>query len=852
LPAHGQQQPEPAEREHTVGTPAHALYGLTRGDGQTRFSPLRLPVAAASAASSFGASLHGGTHFPEAARSKKANDQRLTFKHELHAAGYKDLVAFLKHARAYKDQHFMNPPDLAANVTATARAALVAHGAIDVSVAADRSATASYADYLAASDSGDGPTSAAVMEWLSFCLRVHFGNAATFVRALSEVPRYAPPAWSDDEPEDNTRTARTALTAWERDFNSVYEVAPPRTRHATRLRAFDILVCSLPDTVQAYVRRLTGITPDGAAPPFFAGAFAPIAFAAECPAVQPFAFLPAFDFVRAIAGFLLALAALDEASTPTRDVGGDAARYPLFFDAERHSAPRFFSSEGFAAHVALFTHSASAPTGLVAPSPARPAGDSRPSGAPARGADGRFTSAQRDGSSRRDAPSQQHPPSSSQRPGGVATASAPAEARPRSAPDAAGGSRAAPAPRDASASSAAHGSRPPGHGASHAPPASPGPQHRGTHAHAAPLTPEQREFARAQPEHRQRFFLAALHRGMCAGGCPAYFLRGTCEAASRDCKLDHTAKLPAEAIAAAQATRSGTGGSLRAIGGSHPPAPQPDMFQGLSTDDPVGRVSADGKVEIVVHSTIAGFPHEVLLDSGATQSFIGQHVVDMIGKTTAAACSPLRPRRHPSDVTLADGSRTVSSSTIVLPTRVAYSYFDNEVGSGRIRVEEIPVDYTILSSIPGVIIGCDVLTPPAGTVNPFARILALAAGSVPVHTTRWGVTVPPPVDIDGNLAGATFIRRIASDTVADLPLGIYDDDDAGSGPAGGGPADFELADGYAPPRSSLRSAATDSSVSLGPLPSDVTLLPAAAGEKPIPTDESNDPAVSGVFTAAQL
>ena len=86
----------------------------------------------------------------------------------------------------------------------------------------------------------------------------------------------------------------------------------------------------------------------------------------------------------------------------------------------------------------------------------------------------------------------------------------------------------------------------------------------------------------------------------------------------------------------------------------------------------------------------------------------------------------------------------------------------------------------------------------------------------------------------------------------DLPLGIYDDDDAGSGPAGGGPADFELADGYAPPRSSLRSAATDSSVSLGPLPSGVTLLPAAAGEKPVPTDESNDPAVSGVFTAAQL
>ena len=64
----------------------------------------------------FGSSLHGGTHFPEAARSKKANDQRLTFKHELHAAGYKDLVAFLKHARAYKDQHFMNPPDLAALV----------------------------------------------------------------------------------------------------------------------------------------------------------------------------------------------------------------------------------------------------------------------------------------------------------------------------------------------------------------------------------------------------------------------------------------------------------------------------------------------------------------------------------------------------------------------------------------------------------------------------------------------------------------------------------------------------------------------------------------------------------------
>jgi hypothetical protein len=136
---------------------------------------------------------------------------------------------------------------------------------------------------------------------------------------------------------------------------------------------------------------------------------------------------------------------------------------------------------------------------------------------------------------------------------------------------------------------------------------------------------------------------------------------------------------------------------------------------------------------------------------------------------------------------------------------------------------------------------------PNGTVNPFARILALAAGSVPVHTTRWGVTVPPPVDIDGNLAGATFIRRIASDTVADLPLGVY----AGGGPTGGGPADFELAHGYAPPRSSLRSAATDG-VSLGPLPSDVTPLPAAAGEKPVPTDESNDPAVSGVFTAAQL
>ena len=82
---------------------------------------------------------------------------------------------------------------------------------------------------------------------------------------------------------NNTHTARTALNAWERDFNSLYEVAPPRTRHATRLRAFDILVSSLPDTVQAYVRRLTGITPGAAQSPFFAGPFAPIALAAECP-----------------------------------------------------------------------------------------------------------------------------------------------------------------------------------------------------------------------------------------------------------------------------------------------------------------------------------------------------------------------------------------------------------------------------------------------------------------------------------------------------------------------------------------------------------------------------------------